>query len=267
MQSTTSVSSAMQQNSRRALKTVAFALTVVVYLAGLAYAAVRSYSLFSATIAPELLPLAVLGIIALEVTALALPLTIQYWAAPGAQKMAAKCFYYADLTLIIGNAILDAAHHSGALLPGFLQAYGVFAVPGLPVFCMAGVSLLWTLDPSSREADMIETVKSATHEALLAQIAKATESVDISEQVAEAAGEAARALVSETLGRAPKRKPAEVPAYRYNAPGELPPAVRAAVADIESRPDDMPTGGYPSVPESARRNGHKAAEADPSPKA
>ncbi len=279
MQSTTSVASAMQSGSRRALKGLAFVLSVIVYLAGLAYAGVRSYSLFAATIDPNLLPLAVLGIIALEVSALALPLAIHYWAAPGAQRIAAYGFYFLDLALIIANAILDAAHHDGAILPAFMQAYGVFAVPGLPVLCMAGWALLWILDPASREADMVATVRAATHEAMLDQIRKATEAVDITEQVEAAANEAARALVSETLGRAPKRSKQAAAAWNVTKPeppalepgsaaAQLPPAVLAAIGDILSRgPDDLPTGEYPAARPAARarRNGNKA-ETTPSPK-
>ncbi len=269
MNHTTTIQNAIQSGSRRALGALAFALSVIVYLAGLIYAGVRSYTLFAATIDPGLLPLAVLGIVALELSALGLPLAIHYWAAPGAQKMAAYGFYLADLALIIGNAILDAAHHSGALLPGFLEAYGVFAIPGLPVLCMAGWALLWALDPASREADMVQTVRTATHEALLAQIAKATESVDISEAVELAAGEAARALVGETLGRAPRRSGAQLPTYRYNVEAPTLSPVNEAIADIERRAaagDDLPTGGYRAArpPKSAKRNGHKV---DPSPKA
>ncbi len=201
----TTVSSAMKENGRRALKGLAIVLSGIVYFAGLIYAGVRSYSLFARTVDPELLPLAVLGIIALEVSALALPLALHYWTAPGAQRLAALGFYILDLALIVANAVLDAAHHSGTLLPGFLNAYGVYAVPALPVVCMIGWALLWALDPASREHDMVLAVRAATHEALMAQIAKAAESVDISQAVEAAAGEAARALVGETLGNAPRR--------------------------------------------------------------
>ena len=62
----TTVSSALKDNSRRALRGLALTLSVIVYLAGLLYAGVRSYSLFAATIAPDLLPLAVLGILAIK---------------------------------------------------------------------------------------------------------------------------------------------------------------------------------------------------------
>lgn len=204
---TTTVSTALKENSRRALKGLAVFLSLIVYLAGLIYAGVRSYSLFARTVDGELLPLAVLGIIALEVSALALPLAIHYWTAPGAQRLAALGFYLLDLALIVANAILDAAHHSGAAqdVPIFLNAYGVYAVPALPVVCMIGWAILWALDPASREHDMVQAVRAATHEALMAQIARAAESVDITHAVEDAAGEAARALVGETLGRAPRR--------------------------------------------------------------
>lgn len=201
----TTVSTAMKENSRRALKGLAVFLSLLVYLAGLVYAGVRSYSLFARTVDTELLPLAVLGIVASEVSALALPLAVHYWTAPGAQRLAALGFYVLDLALVVANAVLDAAHHSGSVLPSFMQAYGVYAVPALPVICMIGWALLWALDPSSREHDMVSSVRAATQEALMTQIAKAAQSVDIVESVELAAGEAARALVGETLGRAPRR--------------------------------------------------------------
>src|SRR3990167_1000300 len=184
---TTTVANAMKENSRKTLRGLSLVLSLIVYLAGLLYAGVRSYSLFAATIAPDLLPLAVLGIIALELSAVGLPLAIHYWTSPGPQRMAALGFYLLDLGLIVGNSILDAAHHSGTLLPGFLQAYGVYAVPALPVVSMIGWALLWTLGPASREHDMAATVRAATHEALMAQIQRAAESVDITRAVEEAA--------------------------------------------------------------------------------
>lgn len=246
----TTVSTAMKENSRRALKGLAVFLSLTVYVAGLIYAGVRSYSLFARTVDPELLPLAILGIVALEVSALALPLAIHYWTAPGAQRLAALGFYLMDVGLIVFNSILDAAHHSGEILPGFMQAYGVYAVPALPVACMIGWALLWALDASSREHDMIETVRSATREALMAQIQKAAESVDITQAVEDAAGEAARALVGETLGRAPRR--AVLPPAHY-----VPPAAHY----LENAEAALTIAGRETVPVPVKRsrNGSRPA--------
>lgn len=208
---TTTVSTALKERQHKALKGLAIALSLIVYFAGLAYAAVRSYSLFAATIDPELLLLAVIGIVALEITAIALPLAIHFWTQPGAQRMTAYAFYLLDLALIAFNAVLDAGRHSQTILPDFLTAYGIYILPALPLVCMAGWSLLWLLDPSSRERDMRESVRAATHAALLSQIQKATEQADVTQAVEEAASEAARALVGETLGNAPRRSEAERP--------------------------------------------------------
>lgn len=201
----TTVATAMKENSRRTLRGLAVTLSLVIYFSALLYAGVRSYTLFAATVEQELLPLALLGILAIELTAVALPLSVHFWTAPGPQRMVALGFYLLDLGLIVGNCVLDAAHHSGAALPTFLQAYGTYAVPALPVICMVGWALLWTLDPASREHDMAASVRAATHEALMGQIQKAAEAVDISQMVEAAAEESARALVGETLGRAPRR--------------------------------------------------------------
>ena len=236
----TTVANEMKHNQHHALKGVAITLSLIVYLAGLVYAAVRSYSLFAATIDPALLPLAVIGIVALELTAIGLPLAIHFWTQPGAQRMAAYAFYLVDLALIACNAILDAGRHNQTILPGFLTNYGIYVLPALPLLCMAGWSLMWLLDPSSRERDMRESVKAATHAALLSQIQQATEQADVTEAVEEAANEAPRALVGETLGNAPRRAVSE-PAR--------PTVKRPALATVSYNADSeaMPTTTYSDV--------------------
>ena len=272
MNQSTTIQSAMNESGRKAFKGLAFALSVMVYLAGLLYAGVRSYSLFAATFDTSLLAVAVLGIVALEVSALALPLAIHFWTAPGQQRLIAYGFYALDLALIVGNSILDAAHHSGTVLPTFMSAYGVFAVPGLPVICMIGWTLIWTLDPVSKQHDMEATVKSATHEALLSKIQEAMGDIDINDSVNLTANEYARTIVSETLGQAPRRKelPAQapapaLPAYRYNTDVPTIPPVEEAIADIQRRnTDELPTGGYPAL---SKKNGHRRSEGETGPKA
>ncbi len=248
----TTISNAMKENQHRAFKLLAIALSLIVYAAGLVYAGVRSYTLFAATIDPALLPLAVLGIVALEVSAVALPLAIHFWTQPGAQRLAAMGFYGLDLVLISANAILDAAHHSGAEVTSALTTYGVYILPALPLLCMAGWSLIWLLDPASRERDMRESVKAATHEALLSQIQQAVESADITQAVESAATEAARALVGETLGNAPRRLPAALSLSKGSIPSPV-----AYNAEAERVPELAEREALPKPGPS--RNGHKPA--------
>lgn len=204
----TNIKSAMQEHGRGALRGFAVALSLIVYAAALVYAGVRSYDLFARTLPADMLPLAILGIVALEVTALGLPLAIHFWTSPGQQRMIAFGFYGLDLALIIANSILDAAQNSGAILPGFMQWYGVFAVPGLPVFCMIGWALIWMTDPTTREHDMKAAVRAATREALFGRIIEETAAADISEEVQEAARLQVREIVGETLARKPRQLPA-----------------------------------------------------------
>ncbi len=255
---TTTVGNAMKENQHRAFKLLAIALSLIVYAAGLVYAGVRSYTLFAATIDPALLPLAVLGIVALEVSAIALPLAIHFWTQPGAQRLAAMGFYGLDLVLIAANATLDAAHHSGAEVTSALTTYGVYILPALPLLCMAGWSLIWMLDPASRERDMRESVKAATHEALLSQIQKAVEQADVTQAVEAAANEAARALVGETLGNAPK-----VQTFRRNVctAGRPTPSTVAYNAEDERVPEIAERAAMPKPKHPQGRNGRKAEAA------
>ena len=140
-----------------------------------------------------------------------------------------------------------------------MLAYGTYAVPALPVMCMVGWALLWALDPASREHDMVETVRAATHEALMSQIVEAAKSVDITEAVTQAAGEAARALVGETLGRAPRRV-ALPPAHHEVIAPSTAPGGEAEDAPVEAMLDTEPSR-KPS------RNGRTAKAADIDPKA
>lgn len=196
----TNIKTALQDHGRNGLRGFAMVLSIIVYTAALVYAGVRSYDLFARTLPPDLLGLALLGIVALEVTALGLPLAVHFWTAPGQQRMIAYGFYFLDLVLIIANSILDAAYNSGAILPGFMQWYGVFAVPGLPVFCMVGWALIWMTDPTTREHDMKAAVSAATREALFGRIIEETAQADITAEVQAAARLQVREIVGETLG-------------------------------------------------------------------
>lgn len=211
---TTTVSSAMRQSGMRAFGGIAAFLLVIVYGAALVYAGVRTYDLFRLTLPPDLLPLAVVGLLAMEVLAVALPIGLHFWFAPGMQHVLGTLFYVTDLALLGANAILDAAHNTGAILPEFMAAYGVYVVPALPIYALVVVAVLWATDTGSRRRHMIEAVRAATEEAWMSQIQRATEHVDITGAIEVAAAESARALVGETLGRVPRGGALPAPALR-----------------------------------------------------
>lgn len=84
----TTTGTTMQDSQTRALKAVAYALCIVVYLGGVAYAEARAFSLFSRTVDPELLPIAIIGIVALGLTAIADPIAHHWGTVSGLQRLA-----------------------------------------------------------------------------------------------------------------------------------------------------------------------------------
>lgn len=197
------VAKLMQTEVWDTVKRIAFSISAVVYVGGLLYAGVRSYSLLVETLDPTFVMLALVGIVALELTAIGLPLAIHFWTAPGMQRWFAIGFYVLDLGSLVFNSYLDAGRHSGANIAPLMQVYGDWGVPSMPILCMLGWAVIWKLDPVAQERDTILRVRAATHKALLAQIIKAVGSVDVTEAVRAAAEQSATVLVRETLAEAP----------------------------------------------------------------
>ncbi len=258
----TTLHSALKENDSKALRGIAVALGLIAYLGGLVYAGVRSYDLFARTLPAELLPLAIIGIVALELTALGLPLAIHYWTAPGIQRIAALGFYILDLALIAANAILDSAHNAGDLLPGFMAAYGTYIVPALPILVMVTWATLWALDPASRDRDMIAAVRAATKEAVRSQIIEEARAADITADVRQAARAMTREIVGETVGGL-RRPGLPAPAAGMTSAGH------GYNAEVPAWPAGMSADMAQPEPEAAHRparNGTRKGAAPESPK-
>jgi len=223
-----SIGAQMQNGRANALKNLTQTAGLIVYLGMICYSAVHNWRLLSAGIAPNMLIWAAVGVVGLELTALALPLALHFWTFAPMQRLAALAFYGLDLALIFANVVLDYALISnGAALPGWLQVYKFYALPASPVIAGLGWSLLFMLDPSQRERAMAETLRAATRESLAGRISEAAKSADISQAVDTAAGQLARDIVSQTLGIStppPQRRPVAQPVIYHNAESEAVPA-------------------------------------------
>src|SRR3989304_2521348 len=190
-ESTGIVANLMQTDTWDTFKRTAFGISAFVYVGGLLYAGVRSYSLLVETPDPTYVMLALVGIVALELSAIGLPLAIHFWTAPGMQRWFAIGFYVVDLGSLVFNSYLDAGRHSGAAIAPLMQVYGDWGVPSMPILCMLGWAVIWKLDQVTQERDTILRVRAATHKALLSQIMKAVGSVDVTDAVRLAAEQSA----------------------------------------------------------------------------
>jgi len=116
-----SIGTLMQESQHRAIKVIAYALGLLVYLGGILYAESRAYSLFTKTIDAELLPVALIGIVALGLTAIAAPLAHHFGTSPGVQRIFLDVFYAFDIFAMGANAVLDAALHDVNTLTSILS--------------------------------------------------------------------------------------------------------------------------------------------------
>jgi len=190
----------LTKGRERAVKSLAIGAGILVYLGMLAYSGVHNYSVMTRGIEGDMVIWAMLGVVALEVSAMALPLALHFWCYDTMHRIAAFSFYAVDIVLIVGNVILDNAINAGETLPQWIQIYQFYGAPIVPIIAGLGWSVLFMLDPSQKERATSETLKAATREALSARIAEQAKSTDISEAVNKAAGVLARSIVNETLG-------------------------------------------------------------------
>jgi len=190
----------MAKGRDKALKSLAVLMGLLVYAGALLYSAVHNYGLLTRGVEAGMIPLALLGVVALELTALALPLALHYWTFAPMQRLAAFAFYALDMLLVVGNVVTDFAMTAGEALPGWLLIYVAYAAPAAPVIMGLGLSVLLLLDTSSREKALTETLRAATRESLAGRIAEQARSADISQAVEVAAAELTRQIVNDTLG-------------------------------------------------------------------
>ena len=219
---TENIGDVMKEGRTRALKTLAFFASGLVYVGMILYSAVHNWHLLSMGVEPGYQMLAALGVFALELTALTLPIAIHFWCHAPLQRIAALGFYLADLGLVIGNVIIDYSIVSGVGgMPDWLTLYRFYVVPAVPIISGLGWALIWLLDPSARELATIETLRASTREVLAARIAESPKESDIAGLVDGAAYDMARLVVGQTLATRKNGKEKRVYASEAYSPNEL----------------------------------------------
>jgi hypothetical protein len=227
----TTVGDLMGEARRRAFGALAIFVGLAVYAGMLVYAGVHNYSLFVRGLREDLVIFALLGLFTLELSAIGLPLAIHFWTAPGVHRVAALTFYFVDLLLLAGNAVLDFRLNAGLELTEPMRLYLDFIAPATPLVVGLMWSVLFILDPANRIRDMEIELAAAARSALAARIAEAAKAADVNAIVEEAAREMARDLVARAVGR-PLPSPVAVPSVN----GAVPDPERDVEGDEGNRP-------------------------------
>ena len=197
---TTSIGTQMQENQHKAFKWIAYALGIIIYFGGIVYAEARAFSLFTKTIDAELLPIALVGIVALGLTAIAAPLAHHFGTAPGVQRLFLDGFYAFDIFAMIANAILDSALHGQGTVTSLLEFWKSYILPALPLLCLIGWAIFFALDPSHRKHDMVMAARAATEEVLTTRVIEQMKATDLTDIVDAAARASAAEIVNQTIG-------------------------------------------------------------------
>jgi hypothetical protein len=157
--------------------------------------------LFVRGLREDLVIFALLGLFTLELSAIGLPLAIHFWTSPGVHRIAALAFYFVDLALLAGNAVLDFRLNAGLALTEPLRIYLDFIAPATPLVVGLMWSVLFILDPNNRIRDLEMELAASARTALATRIAEAAKAADVNAIVEEAAREMARELVARAVGR------------------------------------------------------------------
>ena len=197
-----SIGTSMQEGNGKAIKTFVIVLGIIVYVMMLLYSGVHNISLMLRGVDPQWQTVAIIGVIALEVSAAALPLALHFWTHDPMHRIAAFSFYGIDLLLIFMNVILDYSLTSGEPLVDWMTMYLTYGVPSTPIIAGLGWSLLFLLDPSQKERAQIEKLRAATRNTFMTKVMEEANKADVSEDVKAAASKFTREFVGNSLDEA-----------------------------------------------------------------
>lgn len=230
----------MQNAQNAATKKMVIFSGIGVYLAGIVYAEVHGFSILSKGVAPDFLFWAYLGMIALGVSAVALPLALHSWTFDAMHRNAALIFYVLDLALLGTNSFVDFGVNTGQALPEWADMYKTYIMPATPVIAAMGWSILFLLDPAQRMNQLKQTLRAAVQQALSQQIVQAAKSPLIAAEVARAAARAADDAVRDLFGSTTAiARPRSNPGENGKEPEPMPAPVPTPASSNGDHPDPM----------------------------
>ena len=192
----------LQEAKSRALRGLVMLLGVLVYAGMLLWTGVHNYNLLTQGVPDGMLLWAVIGVIALELNAVALPLALHNWTFAATHRLAAALFYVLDLALLFLNVALDYGLVAGTgVAYNWLALYRQFMVPATPIYAGIVWGVLWMLDPEARRKTTVEELRASTQEVLARRLAEAAKSADVEQMVQDAARRLVQDVVGQSLGR------------------------------------------------------------------
>lgn len=189
----------IQEESRNAWKAVAIGLGILVYLAVLFFTGAHNINLMSIGVSPEWRWAAYLGVLALEISAIAFPIGLHFWAFAPLHRGALILFYIGDFVLLFANTIIDYAMVSGGEMPAWGAGYLVYFAPGSPLYALASWAILLALDPRSRQNMQMEQIQAGIRLQLMRDIQNSMTSDDVLATINDEAQDRAAQITRDVL--------------------------------------------------------------------
>lgn len=157
----TTVEGMVQKQKFDVFKLVCYAAGVAVYVAGVVYAETHGFAMLSKGVSADFYVWAVVGMLAVGITALVLPVmlvkvikdTLQWWIC--------FAFYLVDVAIMAANAAVDFMTNTGGNLPEWGLMYASWILPLTPIIVAGGWLLDFLLDPDVRKRLKLAAVETA----------------------------------------------------------------------------------------------------------
>lgn len=238
---TQSVGDIMSEAAQGALKKLVFLAGITVYIAGVVYAEVHGFSILSRGVNPDFLIWAYIGMVALGISAIALPVALHVWAFDAMHRIATLAFYALDVALLGVNSFVDFGVNTGEALPVWAKMYADFVMPATPVIAAVGWCVLFLLDPATKALIQKHTLRAAVREALSKQVIEAAKG----STVTDAVNLAARAEVDDALTSLFGKKAVVIERRTYQQTAAKPEPKAEKLSDKQEKEDAKPAPDRP----------------------
>jgi hypothetical protein len=186
----------MQSRTEKALKQLAVAMAALTYAGAVIYGDVMFLQVMNHVFPTDgvLRVLAMAGTVMTAASAIALPVAMHWWFAPGLQTVWGVLFWLLDIAVLGLNSILAYQVMNG--LP--TTAWQILS-PATPILAVVGWGVAFLLDPSQQRRHAIAEMQAAQIEIFAEQMRQATQSPEVYEEILAGARAQARRF-AEGLG-------------------------------------------------------------------
>ena len=172
---------------------------ILVYLLVLFLTLAHNYNLIVNGVAQDVKWIATVGVVALELNAIILPLAIHHWTSSSWHKSAAITFYIIDLAILFANSIIDAKMvRGGTLSPVALWYLDNFAAAS-PLYSLVVWSTLWILDPVSRAKEKMNKMVAHSQMSAINQVDAYIKSAEFMNVVAKQGDKIGKYVLSQAF--------------------------------------------------------------------